>query len=107
MTKVTAYRCDCCLAIKEEKRIVGVSQQEDLFEVMRSYPFDMKHPEKFSVHCCLDCYSSHATEPAQRETNRRKDEEGYRRKLHELSYNLRKQCVMSYLRLSHKKNLDD
>jgi hypothetical protein len=91
--KVTAYRVDCCGLLKEEAEVVGIIPTEDLFDKEKSYPSNFNHPEKCTVHCCLDCYREKVLIPASHVTDRRKDERGYELKIQELWFSLRQTIV--------------
>lgn len=103
MSKIEAYRCDHCRNLKSADEIVGVSAQSDMFNKLKSYPI-IYHPERAEIHLCVECYNNKAAIPAQNEVDRRKDEEGYKKKLEEFSYGVRAQCVHNYNteRLSEK-----
>jgi len=102
MSKIEAYRCDYCREIVEVNDCVGVSPQPDLFDKLHGYPVIYKC-EKADIHLCGKCYNLYAVSIAERETNRRKDEEGYKRKLEELSYSLRFQAVSNYAKTQQAK----
>lgn len=92
--KIDAYRCDFCGAIKPDKRIVGIDPQPDLFSKIKSYPVK-SNPDKTNIHVCIDCIRDNAQVPAENQTNRKKDENGYRVKYEELSFLVRSQCVQN------------
>jgi hypothetical protein len=104
MSKVEAYKCDYCREIVEVNECVGLSAQPDLFEKLKGYPL-VKHCDKAEIHLCGKCYNLYAVSVAERETNRRKDEDGYRRKLEELAYGLRAQAVSNYTKGRREKTL--
>jgi hypothetical protein len=93
--KVEAYRCDYCGHIKEAEEIVGVSRKQDMFDRMKSFPVT-NFPEREQVHYCTDCYNQHVIYVAEREVDRKRDEEKYRLKVLEMSYNLAHQCVANF-----------
>lgn len=95
MSKIEAYRCDCCQEIKESAECVGVSRKQDMFEKLKSFPIN-PHPEREEIHYCTTCYNKMVVSPADREINRKKDEKAYTFKLLELSYILASQCVANF-----------
>jgi hypothetical protein len=103
MSRVEAYRCDNCQSIVEVDECVGISLQPDLFEKMKGFPVVYKC-EKADVHLCTTCYNMQVVSVAERETNRRKDERGYRLKLEELAYSLREQAVSKFTRSKREKS---
>jgi hypothetical protein len=95
MSHVKAYRCDCCGSIKLVDEFVGVSPVEDMFEKLNSFP-TISTPaamDKGSIHHCLDCYSKYVLVPSENAVNRKFNENGYKLKLKELHYDLRRKCV--------------
>lgn len=94
--KVTAYKVDCCGAIKYEEEIVGIHAVEDMFNKELSYPSDMKHPERCDIHFCLDCYREKVLRPAGIQVDRRKDEDLYKLKLKELGFAFRDSVVRAW-----------
>lgn len=100
--KTEAYVCDSCGELKYAAEVVGVKPVQDLFDPLKSFPID-PHPHKQNIHMCTTCYNMKAVSPAERETNRRKDEHGYEMKLKEMAYILRNQCVTNYNKKVQKK----
>lgn len=93
--KVEAFVCDCCGELKYYAEAVGVSLQPDMFDVMNGYKI-INNPNKADVHMCTKCYNEKALYPAQREVNRKKDEQAYILKLKEMSYAVRATCVNNF-----------
>jgi hypothetical protein len=89
MSKVIAYICNHCGAIREERAILGIMPTEDIFDRMSSFPFT-KSLEKTTVHGCTECFNK--LQDTNRE-NRRKDELAYMKRRAELSFMFRQQCV--------------
>lgn len=101
--KVEAYICDCCQLIKDSSESIGISLQQDAFEILKSYP-SIFIPSKAEVHYCLTCYNMKVISVAERETNRRNDERAYKLKIIELTYMLKTQCVLNYNNKISKKS---
>jgi hypothetical protein len=95
MSKVEAYRCDYCREIVEVNGCSGVSLQPDMFDKLKSFPI-INRSDKADAHLCGRCYNLHVVSIAERETNRKKDENAYRMKLEELAYGLRSQVVSNF-----------
>lgn len=96
MSHVIAYRCDVCRSIKQEEETVGVSLEQDMFDIMESFKSEFKHQERVAAHYCFDCYERYVVNPARTTVDRKKDEAAYTVKLRELQYNLRKTTVLHY-----------
>lgn len=94
--KVEAYKVDCCGSIVIEKDVVGINPIEDLFDKLESYPF-VSNPNKVTVHICMHCFSDKVLQVAEKQVNRKKDEEAYKKKLKELSYAFRDSVVKSFV----------
>lgn len=92
--KVNAYRCDNCGEIKPDDNVYGVSKQQDLFDMMASYP-DTKKLDDTNVHCCLACYRAFVDIPAQNMSNRKRGEKLYMEKVRELRFGLSQTCVLN------------
>jgi hypothetical protein len=100
--KTEAYVCDFCNHLKFSAEVVGIVAQEDLFNKMDSFPV-VPHSERAHIHLCTTCYNTYVVWPAEREVNRKQDEQGYALKLKELSYLVRSQCVTNYNKKIQKK----
>jgi hypothetical protein len=100
--KTEAYVCDFCNELRHSDEITGVSSQPDLFNKLDSYPI-ISHSDRAHIHLCTTCYNLHVISVAERETDRRKDEAGYKAKLKELSYLVKAQCVTNYNKKNQKK----
>lgn len=94
--KVEAYKVDCCGAIVIEKDVVGINPVEDLFDRLESWPF-VHNPNKTTVHICMHCYSDKVLQMAEKQVNRKKDENAYKQKLKELSFSFRDSVVKSFI----------
>lgn len=104
MSKVEAYICDRCSRLVKAEQAQGMTQQEELFDHMRSYIGKSVDPAKYDIHHCMDCYREQCIIIADSLVNRKKDENAYKNKLAELHYNLRRQCVMNFVARNHPAN---
>jgi hypothetical protein len=95
MSRVKAYGCDMCGKLQHEDIIVGVENQEDMFDRLKSFKTIM-NPDKTQAHYCHECYETQVLFPARSMVNRKNDEQGYINKLNELQYNLRKTTVLHW-----------
>jgi hypothetical protein len=93
MSKVDAFRCDKCEQIRPASEIIGVHAIDDMFDVMKSFPIENKHPEKCEVHFCITCYNDNVFKAADRFYNRGKFPKQYQSKADELSFALRSYVV--------------
>ena len=105
MSRVKSYGCDCCGIIQPESAMVGVSDIQDLFDMMSSYPTIM-NPDKAKIHYCTTCYGARILIPVRTEVDRKKNEELYRLKMKELTYQLRRLCVQNWQEKKFFKHLD-
>lgn len=96
MSKVEAYRCDCCDKLFPSEEIVGIAMVEDLFDRQLSWPTKM-NPEKTFAHYSTECYREQVLIPASNMADRKKDERLYELKLKELAYGLRSKAVHRYI----------
>src|SRR5579863_5255953 len=95
MSIVRAARCECCGKVYAIDDCLGVSIVEDLFDKLSSYA-TVKNPEKAAIHICVSCFRDKVYGTAARLCDRRKNEDGYKLKVKELSYSLRFQAVYNY-----------
>lgn len=87
----------------EEDAIVGINPIEDMFDNLMSFPLS-KNAAKAHIHACTECYKAAVLIPASRDVDRKKDEDGYKKKIKELSYGFRAKTVSNWrLKNSHKK----
>lgn len=100
--KTEAYICDLCNELKLPDEVVGVSQQQDMFNKMEGFAI-VPRPDREQIHLCTRCYEMKVTSVAEREHNRRYDERGYEMKVKEMSYLVRSQCVSNYTKKTMKK----
>lgn len=97
MSKVDALRCDTCNVIYETEALTGVAMDEDVLDRMSSYK-TISNPNKAAIHICGECFRSKVLVPAGNYVDRKKDEVAYHDKVKELSYMLRKDAVMRFIR---------
>lgn len=95
MSKIEAYKCDCCGAIYEEENVKGILFNSDMFDLQNSYPFSNK-PKDASVHTCVSCVREKVFTPAERKHNRAKDESGYMLSVKELMYMHRRKLATDF-----------
>lgn len=95
MTKIIAYMADCCNTLVIDEIAVGVSNDEDMFDIMMSYK-TISNPAKADIHYCLNCYKEKVLKVADRQVSRRKDEKAYKLRVKELSFSLKSQAVMNW-----------
>jgi hypothetical protein len=100
--KAEAYTCDFCGELKFSAEVVGISLEQDLFEKMKSFQTN-PHAHRCHCHLCTKCYDMNVVQVANRDSNRKKDENSYRLKLEEMSYMVRAQCVANYWKKATKK----
>lgn len=91
--KIEAYKCDYCGKLAPGDEAVGIGPIEDMFAAIESYPVIM-NPARAEIHHCLECYDVQVLRPASNQHDRRKDEDGYKLKIRELYYSLRKSCIL-------------
>lgn len=90
MSKVNAFRCDYCGKIKESSNVVGISQQQDFIDALKSFP-TIKNADKANVHGCLDCYKFCMRNADS--INRKRYEQEYIKERDAAGFDFRKQCV--------------
>lgn len=99
MSRIEAYLCDCCnRPVAYDDLYAGIVPVEDMFDRLASYPAVMT-PDKIAaaaIHVCVECCRSKAIVPAGNMIDARKDAQGYRKKLKELMYSVRSQCVVNH-----------
>lgn len=99
--RTEAYVCDYCNELRFGAECVGVLRNQDIFDKLSSFTTVMR-PEKADIHYCIHCYNKVVVWVAEREVNRKKDEDRYTLKLKELSYLLKSQCVANYDKKKNK-----
>lgn len=100
--KTEAYICDNCGQLRPAEECAGIKPIEDMFERLNSFPI-IADPAKAEIHQCTTCYNQKVIYVADREHDRKKDEQGYISKLNEMGYLLRSKCVENFKRKSAKK----
>lgn len=92
MSKVDAYRCDYCDALKPASEIIGVSNVPDMFDTLKSYPINA-NPEKCRAHFCTACYTANVFDAASRFHSKGRNRDAWQAKADELSYCLRRHVI--------------
>lgn len=93
MSKIEAYVCDKCLSLIKAEEAIGISETADMFDVLKSFP-PVNDPAKARVHHCMECYRAIVLLPAERHTDRKKDEKAYQQVMKELYYGLRNSTLV-------------
>lgn len=82
----------------ESDNVVGVSNKQDLFETLKSFPI-IKNIEKAEIHGCLDCYQ-HCMVNANN-INRKKYEAEYILARDAAGFDFRNTCVGNFIRKTY------